>query len=95
MLSELRRNYREPSEKREAEIFKELNRLYVLTPQAQRIILYEIRKAYQHQSPEQEDRVFAEIAKAERLPKGPCRGPSSPIRQGEYSADWMRMRMAG
>ncbi len=70
VLKELRKAYQQPTPEREAKIFKELRRLYVLTPGQEAAILQEIRKAYQLRSPEQEQRVFQEIEKADRLPLG-------------------------
>jgi hypothetical protein len=70
VLKELRKAYREPTPEREAKIFKELRRLYQPTPEQGAAILQEIRKAYQQPSAQQEERIFLQIEKADRLPPG-------------------------
>jgi hypothetical protein len=70
VLKDLRKSYKEPSEKREASIFRDLRRLYLLSEQQELAILREIRRAYESPSPEQEARIIREIEKAERLPEG-------------------------
>src|SRR5207249_1502749 len=70
VFKELRRSYQQPSLQREATIFRELRRLYVLSADQEAAILREIRKAYDLQSPEQEAVLFRVITKAERLPNG-------------------------
>src|SRR5947208_322364 len=56
--------------KSEARIFRELRRLYVLTPQREAAILRELRRASAVQTPEAEERFFWEINKAQKLPEG-------------------------
>jgi hypothetical protein len=70
VLSELRKQYQQPTPEREAKIFKELRRLYLLSEEQEAAILQELRRAYQRPSAEQEQRVFQEIARAQRLPEG-------------------------
>src|SRR5262245_24838406 len=68
VLKELRKSYGQPSLRREIRMFRELSRLYALTPDRGVAIWREIRKAYVQRSVEQEKRVFDEIEKVDRLP---------------------------
>lgn len=70
VLSELRKQYKEPTPQREAKIVKELRRLYLLSPQQEDGIIREVRRAYDKPSPEQEERIFRLFDDFERLPTG-------------------------
>lgn len=82
VLKDLRRLYKEPSEKREESILRDLRRLYLITEQHELAILREIRKAYEQPSAEQEQRIFREIEKARRLPEGTV-SPTRQVSQAE------------
>jgi hypothetical protein len=70
VLGDLRKSYAKPSASREASIFSDLRRLYIISPEREAAILLEIRKAYEQPTPEQEKRIFREIDKAPRVPQG-------------------------
>lgn len=70
VLDEIRKQYRGQNPDREAKIFREIRRLYPLTPENQVTILTELRQAYVLQTYEQEERVFREIRKGGQLPLG-------------------------
>ena len=70
VLDELRKQYRDPSPKRETKILFEVRRLYVTTPEQEEAIVRELRAAYANPSPDQEARVFAAIRQNGRLPPG-------------------------
>lgn len=70
VLDELRKQYKDPTPKREAKLFYEIRRLYNTTPDQEQVILQEVRKAYFVQSREQEARLFGVIDKVEKLPLG-------------------------
>jgi len=82
VLKDLRRLYKEPSEKREESILRDLRRLYVITEQHELAILREIRRACEQPSAEQEQRIFREIERARRLPEGAV-SPTRQVSQAE------------
>lgn len=68
--NELNNYYKKPTPQREAAMLKEVQRLYLLTPPQELAILQEVRKACEHRSLDQEERIFRAIGKARRLPEG-------------------------
>lgn len=70
VLEDLRRQYRGPSDDREERIFRDIRRLYVLTPSSEEAIRAELKWAYQLKTFDQEVRLFREIHKNPRVPAG-------------------------
>lgn len=70
VLDELRKQYRDPTEKRETKILSEIQRLYPTTPGQLNAIFVELRRAYSLQTSEQETRLFDQIRRNGTLPPG-------------------------
>ncbi len=70
ILDEVRKQYRNPTPEREARIFREIRRLYVVTADREQAILKELKRTYEQPTPEQEDRLFGEIRRGGQLPLG-------------------------
>jgi hypothetical protein len=70
VLDELRKQYRDPSPKREEKILREVRRLYATTPEHEEAIVRELRATYASPTPDGEARVFAVIGRNGRLPPG-------------------------